>query len=87
MLPDHGRSATWYRCIDLNWELTAPFAGLAIRQPALFIGAEHDVILGQTRQGVAATKQMVPNLREPIWIADCGHWLQQEEPEQVLRGE
>ena len=26
---------------------------------------------------------MVPNLREPIWIPDCGHWLQQEEPEQV----
>jgi len=73
----------WYRCIDLNWELTAPFAGLPIRQPALFIGAEHDVILGQTREGVAATKQMVPNLREPIWIPDCGHWLQQEEPEQV----
>ena len=73
----------WYRCIDLNWELTAPFAGLPIRQPALFIGADQDVILGQTREGVAATKQMVPNLREPIWISDCGHWLQQEEPEQV----
>jgi len=73
----------WYRCIDLNWELTAPFAGLPIYQPALFIGAEHDVILGQTREGVAATKKMIPNLREPIWIADCGHWLQQEEPEQV----
>ena len=38
----------WYRCIDLNWELSAPFAGLPIPQPALFIGAEHDVILGQT---------------------------------------
>ena len=73
----------WYRCIDLSWELTAPFAGLPIHQPALFIGAEHDVILGQTRDGVAATKEMVPNLREPIWIPDCGHWLQQEEPEQV----
>jgi pimeloyl-ACP methyl ester carboxylesterase len=73
----------WYRCIDLNWELSAPFAGLPIRQPALFIGADKDVILGQTREGVAATKQMVPNLREPIWIADCGHWLQQEAPEQV----
>jgi pimeloyl-ACP methyl ester carboxylesterase len=75
----------WYRCIDRNWELSAPFAGLPIRQPALFIGADRDVILGQTREGVAATKAMVPNLREPIWIADCGHWLQQEEPEQVNR--
>lgn len=73
----------WYRCIDLNSELLAPFAGLRVEQPALFIGAEHDAILGQTREGVAATKEWVPNLREPVWIDDCGHWLQQEEPEQV----
>jgi len=73
----------WYRCIDLSWEYMAPFAGRRIEQPALFIGAEFDVIHGQTREGVAATKAAIPNLREPIWIPDCGHWLQQEEPEQV----
>ncbi|MBP1688089.1 MAG: alpha/beta hydrolase [Deltaproteobacteria bacterium] len=73
----------WYRCIDLNSELLAPFAGLRVEQPALFIGAEYDAILGQTREGVAATKDWVPNLRDPVWIENCGHWLQQEEPEQV----
>ena len=72
----------WYRCIDLSWELTAPFAGRQITQPALFIGAQHDVILGQTREAVAATKSMVPNLREPVWLDNCGHWIQQEKPEQ-----
>jgi pimeloyl-ACP methyl ester carboxylesterase len=73
----------WYRCIDLNAELLAPFAGLRVGQPALFIGAAHDAILGQTREGVTATKAWVPNLREPVWIENCGHWLQQEEPDQV----
>lgn len=73
----------WYRCIDLSSELLAPFAGLRVEQPALFIGAEHDAILGQTREAVAATTDWVPNLREPVWIENCGHWLQQEEPEQV----
>jgi len=64
----------WYRCIDLNWELTAPFAGLPILQPALFIGADHDVILGQTREGVAAT--MFPATRFPVPFSgskDCAN--------------
>jgi pimeloyl-ACP methyl ester carboxylesterase len=72
----------WYRNIDRSWELLAPYAGKTLDQPALFIGAERDAILGQTRESVAATKQWVRNLREPVWIEDCGHWIQQEEPEQ-----
>jgi pimeloyl-ACP methyl ester carboxylesterase len=70
----------WYRCIDASWELLAPFDGRKIEQPALFVGAEHDVILGQTPEAVLATRAMVPNLRDPVWIPDCGHWIQQEEP-------
>jgi pimeloyl-ACP methyl ester carboxylesterase len=73
----------WYRCLDLNSELLAPFAGLRVEQPALFIGAEHDVFFFQTRESIVARTDWVPNLREPVWIANCGHWLQQEEPEQV----
>jgi pimeloyl-ACP methyl ester carboxylesterase len=73
----------WYRNIDQSWELLAPFANAKVLQPALFIGAERDAIFGLTREGVAATKQWVPQLREPIWVPDCGHWIQQEEPEIV----
>jgi pimeloyl-ACP methyl ester carboxylesterase len=73
----------WYRCIDRNASLMAPFAGLQLHQPALFIGADRDVIFGQTRESVLATRRWVPGLREPIWIKDCGHWVQQEEPGQV----
>ena len=29
---------------------------------------------------MAATKEWVPQLREPVWVPDCGHWIQQEEP-------
>lgn len=73
----------WYRNIDRNAELLAPWAGRTIDQPALFIGAEHDVIFGQTRESVAATQAHIPHLHEPVWIADSGHWLQQEEPDAV----
>ena len=70
----------WYRCIDRTSELLAPFAGLRIMQPALFIGAEHDSIFGQTPEAVLATRAHIPNLRDPIWVKGSGHWIQQEEP-------
>jgi pimeloyl-ACP methyl ester carboxylesterase len=72
----------WYRAIDRTWELTAAFAGKRIEQPALFIGAEHDVILGQTEAAVLATREHVTALRDPIWIAGSGHWVQQERPDE-----
>ena len=75
----------WYRNIDQSWELLAPFANAKVRQPALFIGAERDAIFGQTAESVAATKEWVPQLREPVWVPDSGHWIQQEEPEIVNR--
>ena len=40
-------------------------------------------IFGQTPEAVLATRSAVPNLRDPVWIAGSGHWIQQEEPEQV----
>jgi pimeloyl-ACP methyl ester carboxylesterase len=82
----HGTFAgglNWYRNIDRNQELLAAFAGRQVEQPALFIGAEFDAIFGQTPEAVLATRAAVPNLRDPVWIADSGHWIQQEEPAQV----
>lgn len=75
----------WYRNIDRSWELLATFTNVGVQQPALFIGAERDAIFGQTHESVAATKEWVPQLREPVWVPDCGHWIQQEEPEIVNR--
>jgi pimeloyl-ACP methyl ester carboxylesterase len=82
----HGTFAggiNWYRNIDRNQELLAAFAGKQVEQPALFIGAEHDSIFGQTPEAVAATRSAVPNLRDPVWIAGSGHWIQQERPAEV----
>jgi pimeloyl-ACP methyl ester carboxylesterase len=73
----------WYRNIDRNQELLAAFAGKRIEQPALFIGAEHDSIFGQTPEAVLATRAAIPALRDPVWIAGSGHWIQQERPAEV----
>lgn len=75
----------WYRNIDRNHVLLAAFAGVQVQQPALFIGAEHDSIFGQTPEGVLATRAAVPDLRDPVWVEGSGHWIQQEEPEVVNR--
>jgi pimeloyl-ACP methyl ester carboxylesterase len=73
----------WYRNIDRNQELLGAFAGRQVEQPALFIGAEFDCIFGQTPEAVLATRAAVPNLRDPIWVAGSGHWIQQEAHEIV----
>jgi pimeloyl-ACP methyl ester carboxylesterase len=73
----------WYRNIDRSQALLAPFAGRQIEQPALFIGAEFDSIFGQTEESVLATRAAVPNLRDPVWAAGSGHWIQQEAPDVV----
>jgi pimeloyl-ACP methyl ester carboxylesterase len=70
----------WYRNFDRNWEETA---GLEhrVNQPALMICAERDPVLPPWM--AAGMKQLVPNLTKTITIKACGHWTQQEKPEEV----
>jgi len=35
----------WYRNIDRNWELTAPWQGARIHQPSLFIAGSSDSVI------------------------------------------
>lgn len=75
----------WYRNIDRNWALMAPFADAQIRQPALFIAGERDPTLriGGKRDRLAAMDEAVPRLRGKILIPGAGHWVQQEAAEAV----
>jgi hypothetical protein len=36
----------WYRNIDRNWELLAPFAGARVMVPALYIAGDRDLVVG-----------------------------------------
>jgi pimeloyl-ACP methyl ester carboxylesterase len=75
----------WYRNIDRNWELLAPFAGLPVTVPALYIAGERDLVLSfpGMRDLIANLTQFVPNLRQTIILPGCGHWTQQERPDEV----
>ena len=70
----------WYRNIDRSWELSAPFQGRKIEQPALFITGDRDL----TRNNPNYEERMravVPNLREVVTFPGIGHWTQQENPQ------
>lgn len=70
----------WYRNMDRTWELMAPWAGAKVHQPALFISGDRDLA---TKEMIATMRELVPNLREPVMLPGCGHWTQQERPQEV----
>ena len=69
----------WYRNIDRNWDLTAPFHGMKVNQPALYIIGERDVTRGFL--SAEQMREMVPNLTEVVTLPGIGHWTQQESPQ------
>ena len=75
----------WYRNIDRNWELTAPWHGAQIQQPALFIaGSKDSVITGLIgAKRVGDMERVVPNLTRKLIVEGAGHWIQQERPAEV----
>jgi pimeloyl-ACP methyl ester carboxylesterase len=75
----------WYRNIDRNWELLAPFAGAPVVVPALYIAGERDVVLAFAgiEEAIKSLSTVVPQLRGTIILPGCGHWTQQERPAEV----
>ena len=75
----------WYRNIDRNWELTAPWQGAQIHQPSLFIAGSRDSVItgliGAKR--VNELERVLPNLKRKLIIDGAGHWVQQERPDEV----
>lgn len=68
----------YYRNLDRNWELMAPFAGVRIEVPSLMITTDGDPIL--TPALTEGMEERVPDL-ERVQIADCGHYTPEERPE------
>lgn len=75
----------WYRNIDRNWELLAPFAGARVMVPALYVAGDHDLVVRfpGMDQLIPNLSRFVPNLRQTIMLPGCGHWTQQERPAEV----
>jgi pimeloyl-ACP methyl ester carboxylesterase len=75
----------YYRNIDRNWELLAPFAGAKVAIPALYVAGDRDLVMAfrGMDQLIPNLAQFVPQLRQTIILPDCGHWTQQERATEV----
>ena len=71
----------------LNWYRNAIKMGTILKDtpwmievPCLYVGAEHDVVLPPS--SADGMEDFIPNL-EKYTVMDCGHWTQQEKPDEL----
>lgn len=65
----------WYRNLDRNWQITSGIEEL-ITMPVAMIHGSYDMV-----PQLPNIKDFVPNVE--VSVLECGHWIQQELPEQV----
>ncbi len=84
---DHGFTGglNWYRNLDRNWALTAAWHGVPIGVPARYLAGDRDaVIAGVPADALTATlARSCSDLRGVDLLPGCGHWTQQERPDEV----
>ncbi|KAL9237700.1 hypothetical protein vseg_012220 [Gypsophila vaccaria] len=79
----------YYRAINLNWEVTAPWTGAQVKVPVKFIVGDLD--LTYYMPGVkdyinsGQMKKDVPLLQEVIILPGVGHFLQEEIPDVISK--
>jgi pimeloyl-ACP methyl ester carboxylesterase len=74
-----------YRNVDRDWEDLAAWDGAAIGQPALFIAGARDASTTWMADAIEAHAETLPGLRGSHLLDGCGHWVQQERPDDVNR--
>ncbi|WP_407286602.1 alpha/beta fold hydrolase [Streptomyces sp. BP-8] len=74
-----------YRNVDRDWEDLAAWQGAPLTQPALFIGGELDAPTNWMADAIKAFPVTLPGLSASHILEGCGHWVQQERPEEVNR--
>jgi pimeloyl-ACP methyl ester carboxylesterase len=73
-----------YRAMDVNWEHDPEYGRAAVNAPALFLCGEKDPVLQIiTAKSLETMPERVPNLRGAHFIANAGHFAQQEQPQAV----
>jgi pimeloyl-ACP methyl ester carboxylesterase len=75
----------WYRNMDRNRELLGFLAGAKIGQPSMFLAGTEDQVVEMYRRDFELLEQTMPGLTAKTLIAGAGHWVQQENPEEVSR--
>jgi pimeloyl-ACP methyl ester carboxylesterase len=75
-----------YRNHTRDFHFLQPFKGRLIEQPAFFIAGDKDgafTAFGMATDPLGSLRREVPNLEGAHVLKGCGHWTQQERPEEV----
>ncbi|KAI8012439.1 Epoxide hydrolase A [Camellia lanceoleosa] len=77
----------YYRALDLNWELMAPWAGCQVKVPVKFIVGDLDLVynIPGTKEYIhnGGFKKDVPMLDEVVVMEGVAHFLNQEKPDEI----
>ncbi|MFI2379461.1 alpha/beta fold hydrolase [Streptomyces sp. NPDC018964] len=74
-----------YRNMDRDWEDLAALDGVPITQPSLFVGGRLDASTTWLADAIEAFPVTLPGLVSSHLLDGCGHWVQQERPDDVNR--
>ncbi|MFE1507706.1 alpha/beta fold hydrolase [Streptomyces sp. NPDC058726] len=74
-----------YRNMDRDWEDLAEYDGAPVTQPSLFIGGGLDASTTWMADAIDAFPVTLPGLVSSRILDGCGHWLQQERPDETSR--
>jgi len=74
-----------YRNVDRDWEDLAAWDGEPLRQPSLFVAGARDASTAWLADAIEAHAQTLPGLSANHLLPDCGHWVQQERPDELNR--
>ncbi|GAB2281717.1 hypothetical protein Dimus_016287 [Dionaea muscipula] len=77
----------YYRAFDLSWELTAPWTGAQIKVPVKFIMGDQDLTISfpgvKEYMENGGFKRDVPFLQDVVVMEGVGHFINQEQPEEI----
>jgi pimeloyl-ACP methyl ester carboxylesterase len=72
----------WYRNFERNWQRSEALAEQQIAQPALFLIGDRDPVGTLEAYTLKQMPKRVTQLEQHV-LEDCGHWIQNEQAEQV----
>ena len=73
---------SYYRNMDANYEVTKDLSFDRIAMPSFFIGGANDPVLVMDPSGLERMSNVLTDYRGSVMIEGCGHWTQQEKPDQ-----
>ncbi|MFJ3600177.1 alpha/beta fold hydrolase [Streptomyces sp. NPDC090126] len=74
-----------YRNVDRDWEDLAAWDGTPVTRPSIFIGGSLDASTTWMSDAIDAYPKTLPALSAAHILEGCGHWIQQERPDEVNR--